>query len=68
MFSGCKSRVDDDGSGFSRSMVRMFASGVDASDMLIDVVFRLLFAVQSVFIRAKSTFELTCRFTPIQVV
>lgn len=58
MLSGCRSRVDDDASGFNKSMVRMLANGVDASLMLI--VFRHTFAPLSVFIRAKSTFELTC--------
>lgn len=59
MLSGCKSRADDDASGFNKSMVRMvFVNGVEASDMLI--VFRLVpVPLLSVFIRAKSTFELT---------
>lgn len=60
VLSGCKSRVDDDASGFNRSMVRMFVNGV-ASDMLLrppppplPPPFPL-----SVPIRAKSIFELT---------
>lgn len=58
MLSGCKSRADDDASGFNKSMVRMVVvNGVEASDMLI--VFRLPVPLLSVFIRAKSTFELT---------
>lgn len=39
-------------------MVRIFVNGVDASD--IPIVFRPPFPELSVFIRAKSTFELTC--------
>lgn len=58
MLSGCKSRVDDDASGFNRSMVRMFVNGVAASVML--TLFRPPFPLCSALIRAKSTFELTC--------
>lgn len=57
MLSGCKSRVDDDASGFNRSMVRIFVNGVAASLML--TLCRPTFPLCSALIRAKSTFELT---------
>lgn len=57
VLSGCKSRVDDDASGFNRSMVRMFVNGV-ASDMLLRPPLPPPFPL-SAPIRAKSIFELT---------
>lgn len=57
MLSGCNSLVDDDASGFNKSIVRIFVNGVDASDMLIE--FRLPILAFSLLYRAKSTFELT---------